>query len=118
MMDHIPVIAKTLTHCARGEIVIHASGHIQLDTNALVSRSTNMDAVKAFSNVKGGQFDKLVCSHCDGPRHSVEKCYKLHGYPPNHPKYKSKQNQGKAHANQTRGFVSEPTPNTWELFFN
>ncbi|KAG7978715.1 hypothetical protein I3843_05G095300, partial [Carya illinoinensis] len=25
-----------------------------------------------------------VCSHCNMTRHTMEKCYKLHGYPPSH----------------------------------
>jgi hypothetical protein len=26
--------------------------------------------------------EKLICSHCGIPSHTVDKCYKLHRYPP------------------------------------
>lgn len=55
-----------------------------------------------------------MCSHCDGLGHTVDKCYKLHGYPPSHPKYKSKPIQSKAHANQAQGSAIESTARTWE----
>ncbi|XP_075512742.1 uncharacterized protein LOC142548320 [Primulina tabacum] len=74
--------------------------------------------VKSFSNVKGNRYDKLICSHCDGVGHTVDKCYKLHGYPPSHPKYKSKQHPGKAYANQARGFTTDLASSSWEPLLN
>jgi hypothetical protein len=32
--------------------------------------------------------DRPMCSHCGGIGHTVEKCFKLHGYPPGHKKGK------------------------------
>ena len=47
--------------------------------------------------------DRPICSHCGITRHTVDKCYKLHGYPPG---YKFK---GKMHsANQSSAIVEEP----------
>ena len=40
----------------------------------------------------------LHCSYCDRDHHVREKCWKLHGYPPEHPKHASnKSNQGSTH---------------------
>jgi hypothetical protein len=33
--------------------------------------------------------DRPICSHCGITRHTVDKCYKLHGYPPGY-KFKAK----------------------------
>lgn len=48
--------------------------------------------VKKWNNGKdtGGKdtCGKVVFSHCIWPGHTAEKCYKLHGYPPGHPRYK------------------------------
>ena len=43
-----------------------------------------------FSNFKNGfKKDKGVCPHCGLIGHAVDKCYKLHGYPPGY-KFKNK----------------------------
>ena len=33
--------------------------------------------------------DRLVCTHCGKTGHTVDKCYKLHGFPPRF-KFKNK----------------------------
>ncbi|CAL9232096.1 unnamed protein product [Arabidopsis halleri] len=35
-----------------------------------------------------GNFKKPKCSHCNRIGHTVDKCYKVHGYPPGHPRAK------------------------------
>ncbi|MCI63670.1 receptor-like serine/threonine kinase, partial [Trifolium medium] len=32
--------------------------------------------------------DRPLCAHCGGIGHTMEKCFKLHGYPPGHRKGK------------------------------
>ena len=39
---------------------------------------------------KQGKKDRPLCSHCGVLGHSVDKCFKLHGYPPNYGKGKGK----------------------------
>lgn len=36
----------------------------------------------------GGSYQKPKCSHCFRIGHTVDKCYKVHGYPPGHPRAK------------------------------
>lgn len=56
-------------------------------------------------NVKSKK-GKPICSHCNIQGHTVDKCYKLHGYALVH-KFKSKTPQTKVHVNQTSSTVSE-----------
>ncbi|XP_073128290.1 uncharacterized protein [Henckelia pumila] len=53
-------------------------------------------AVKKYQNHQGARERKgeLLCSHCGFTNHTVDKCFKLHGYPPGHYKYNQKPNQG------------------------
>ena len=53
-----------------------------------------------------GQFHKKerpLCSHCGITGHTVDKCYKLHGYPPGY-KFKNKMH----FANQTSAIGEDP----------
>ncbi|XP_073133534.1 uncharacterized protein [Henckelia pumila] len=42
---------------------------------------------RPFERENGGKLDKMMCSYCDFTNHTVDKCFKLHGYPPGHPRY-------------------------------
>ncbi|KAI9169891.1 hypothetical protein LWI28_019167 [Acer negundo] len=44
--------------------------------------------------------DRPVCTHCGVLGHTIEKCYKLHGYPPGY-KTRPKSQPTKSFANQT-----------------
>ena len=65
------------------------------------SASTQSNAMAMYTNSKrnsnwnkgNAKKDKPFCTHCNMQGHTIEKCYKLHGYPPG---YKPK---GKAGAN-------------------
>ncbi|XP_075486382.1 uncharacterized protein LOC142525993 [Primulina tabacum] len=120
VMDPIPIISKTFSLIVQEE----RQRSIQQDNISFQGDSTPMTrpphiaAAKSFSNVKGNRYDRLVCSHCEGVGHTVDKCYKLHGYPPGHPKYKSKQFSNKAYANQARGPTNELTASTGEASLN
>ncbi|KAL6328799.1 hypothetical protein AAG906_003816 [Vitis piasezkii] len=50
--------------------------------------------------------DRPTCSHCGILGHTVDKCYKLYGYPPRY-KFKSKNPRAKAQANQTSSRTTE-----------
>ena len=93
MMDHFPSMSKVYSLILQEEShknVGHGnSGSSQSDTMAMYANSKG--------NFKGnGRKERPFCTHCNMAGHIVEKCYKLHGYPP---RYKPK---GKpiANANQ------------------
>lgn len=44
----------------------------------------------------GGGYQKPKCSHCFRIGHTVDKCYKVHGYPPGHPRAKKSNTIGNA----------------------
>uniref|UniRef100_A0A2N9FJ05 Reverse transcriptase Ty1/copia-type domain-containing protein n=1 Tax=Fagus sylvatica TaxID=28930 RepID=A0A2N9FJ05_FAGSY len=64
-------------------------------------------------NKNFGKKERPVCSHCGITGHTVEKCYKIHGYPPG---YKPK---GRAAANQvtapTWGIKNAYSNGTWVI---
>ncbi|KAG6736915.1 hypothetical protein POTOM_060146 [Populus tomentosa] len=57
-----------------------------------------------------GNAEPPVCSHCNVSGHMVEKCYKLHGYPPSHKLYKGR--VASSFANQA---VLSTSPNKEEV---
>ena len=54
------------------------------------SKRVGYDAQFSNNNI-GPKKKRPFCTHCNFPGHTIEKCYKLHGYPPGCiPEYKSK----------------------------
>jgi len=74
------------------------------------SASLQFDAMAMYTNSKGNfnwnkgnaKKDKHFCIHCNMQGHTIEKCYKLHGYPPS---YKPKGKAG-ANANVNQAFCN------------
>ena len=58
-----------------------------VESTTLAAKTMNLDS-KIFKKGK----EKPNCSHCGLRGHTMEKCYKLHGYPPGY-KTKPKANQ-------------------------
>ena len=57
-------------------------------------------ATKTFSQKgKGQKKDRPVCAHCGITGHTIDKCYKIHGYPPGY-KFKGKNTSIPHSANQ------------------
>lgn len=56
-------------------------------TDPIVGPIAESVALAANRGVSGKP--RLICSHCSLSDHTVEKCYKLHGYPPGY-KFKEK----------------------------
>ena len=59
--------------------------------------------------------DVLICSHCNIQGHTMDKCYKLHGYPPGY-KFKSKTPQTEVHVNQTSSTIYEESSSSDSVF--
>ena len=53
---------------------------------ALVALGAKSGNAKNYTKSKNG---RPQCTHCEAMGHVVEKCYKLHGYPPGY-KFKNK----------------------------
>ncbi|XP_073017753.1 uncharacterized protein [Primulina eburnea] len=74
--------------------------------------SPHIASVKGTFGGKDGRGNKIdnrpMCSHCNITGHTMDKCYKIHGYPSGHPRHKTKQIDTKMHVNQVRGATCLP----------
>ena len=50
----------------------------RVDARAALSMQTG----RTFKFQRGEDKKKLFCDHCKRDGHTIEKCFKLHGYPP------------------------------------
>lgn len=101
LVDPLPPINKVFSLVLQEECQREASssvGYFNHNTAALMSKT-----VQSTHNRFGKQIvrnDRPTCSHCELLRHTMEKCYKLHGYPP---RYKFSKNKTAPHsANQVQ----------------
>ncbi|XP_057961040.1 uncharacterized protein LOC131153036 [Malania oleifera] len=77
------------------------------DTMAMYANSRGSSSGNSGWNKENSKKEKPMCTHCNMLGHTIDKCFKLHGYPPG---YKSK---WKSSANQ----VSCPQGTVIENFF-
>ncbi|XP_030964928.1 cysteine-rich receptor-like protein kinase 6 [Quercus lobata] len=82
LMDPLPFINKVYSlliqeerHCIMGN---NSGPHVESST--LVTELSSSSGNKNKMNSKGKE--KHGCNHCGMMGHVVEKCYKIHGYPP------------------------------------
>ncbi|XP_062162137.1 uncharacterized protein LOC133869196 [Alnus glutinosa] len=72
------------------EIYIHL---VQVETAALMTRASSQYQNQQHHNSKSSfRKDRPLCIHCGLLGHTMEKCYKLHGYPPGYKFNKNKPN--------------------------
>ena len=83
------------------------SNSSQGDVVAMYANSKNNSGGFASWNKGNGKKERPFCTHCNMSGHTVEKCYKLHGYPPGY-KPKGKNN---ASANQVSSYLSNGVEN-------
>ena len=90
MHDHFPSMSKVYS------LVLQEESHKNIGQGN--STSSQFDAMAMYTNFKGnsnwnkgnGKKDKPFCTHYNMQGHTIEKCYKLHGYPPSYkPKRKA-----------------------------
>ncbi|XP_012851790.1 PREDICTED: uncharacterized protein LOC105971482 [Erythranthe guttata] len=103
LMDPLPPISKVFAFISQEErqrsVVsshVESSGSVFSVKNEAFKRSIN----NQFYNPGLKKRERSFCTHCNMQGHTVEKCYKLHGYPPS---YKQK-SRFSSHANQFSGF--------------
>ncbi|KZV36180.1 hypothetical protein F511_26362, partial [Dorcoceras hygrometricum] len=107
MMEPLPVIAKVFALVVQEErqrSIHHGVAKMNVD-HPVSLNSVNFTTAPKVS--KAGRGDKVVCSHCHFRNHTVDKCYKLHGYPPGHPKLKQQLSQGNAQVHQISRTVQD-----------
>ena len=92
LLDPIPPINKVLSLVSQEEhqrsVSFHTvSGGVD-PTNGLAflaridsSKRTGSEARVSINN-RGQKKERPFCTHCNFHRHTIEKCHKLHSYPP------------------------------------
>lgn len=88
LMDPISPLSKVFSFLLQDEKQrkVGVGRKIQVDTAAILAALGNKNNAKNFNKNKPG---RPQCTHCGAIGHVVDKCYKLHGYPPSY-KFKNK----------------------------
>ncbi|KAL4606924.1 hypothetical protein ACB092_09G138500 [Castanea dentata] len=88
LMDPIPSLSKVFSLLLQDEKQrkVGAGKKFQVDTAAVLVALGNRKNAKNFNKNKAG---RPQCTHFGAMGHVVDKCYKLHGYPPSY-KFKNK----------------------------
>ena len=80
------------------------SNSSQGDVVAMYANSKNNSGGSASWNKGNGKKERPFCTHCNMSRHTVEKCYKFHRYPPGYkPKRKSNASANQVYSSLSNG---------------
>ena len=92
LMEPFPTINKVYSVLIREErqrsVGLSNSVHIETTTLAVEGSNVNSNFPRFFGNsgVYGGKNskgkDRPICTYCGKLRHVMEKCFKVHGFPP------------------------------------
>ena len=108
LMEPVPTLSKVFSLLLQDEKQrkVGAGKRALVDTSvALAAFGSKPGNTKTFVKFKNG---RPQCTHCGAMGHVVDKCYKLHGYPPG---YKFKNKGGQPFANNVvvaEDHISEP----------
>ncbi|KZV56585.1 hypothetical protein F511_27173, partial [Dorcoceras hygrometricum] len=112
MIEPLPVIAKVFALVIQEErqrSIHYGASKVGVDHSVILSNvnssANTATTLRTSQSSKGGRGDRIICSHCHFRNHTIDKCYKLHGYPPGHPKFKSQISQGNAQAHQSSSVI-------------
>ncbi|KAK0581180.1 hypothetical protein LWI29_011056 [Acer saccharum] len=133
LMDPLPLINKVFALISQEEhqrkITNSISSNIELARNmAFAARvdyaKPNNAGQNSSDGYKGQKKDRPFCTHCKIHGHTIDRCFKIHGYPPGY-KSKSRENsnfnvhqvttfEDKAdHSGSFGGFVRDLNPNQY-----
>ena len=108
LIDPIPSVDKVyslLVQDERQRLVGHSNNGPFVESTALATKTMNFGSnSKTFKKGK----ERPTRSHCGLLGHTVEKCYKIHGYPPGY-KTKARANQVSS-LDSVQDSVATPTP--------
>jgi len=93
LMDPIPTINKVFAMVSQEE----KQRSVGIDfLGGSADQSNSMAMVVKDDQKKGSKKDRPLCTHCKMLGHTIDKCYKLHGYPPGYkPRVKGQANASK-----------------------
>ena len=100
MMEPLPSISTAFSLVIQEERQRQInSGPSLLPGSIAVAESSSPASIFAANFTQKTKRDRPLCTHCGIQGHTVDKCYKLHGYPPGY-KPRSKNSEMKIQANQ------------------
>ncbi|XP_073057276.1 uncharacterized protein [Primulina eburnea] len=117
MMDPLPVVSKIFSLIMQEER--QRSIHTDMTSFPKSSAPFHSPPIAAVKGTFGGKdsrgnkiYNRPIYSHYNILGYTMDKCYKLHGYSPGHPRHKIKQVDTKMHVNQVRGTTCLQIPET------
>ncbi|KAH7526081.1 hypothetical protein JRO89_XSUnG0064000 [Xanthoceras sorbifolium] len=98
MLDPLPNVSKVLNLVIQEEqqrtLGSNPSSGFSSSESMAFSAVSSTPYVAAFSSQSMKKKDRPICSHCGIMGHTMDRCYKLHRYPPGYkPKGKAQQQQ-------------------------
>jgi len=114
LIDPLPPINKVFSLVLQEERQREASasvGYFNHTSAALLSKVPTTASPFQVGSAKSPAMrkDKPLCSHCGLLGHTVEKCYRLHGFPPGF-KFTKNKGGGTHSANQVQDSETSPSP--------
>lgn len=71
-----------------------------ISATTLLAKASSGKVSNRNSGNSSKKKERLVCTHCNIQGHTVDRCYKLHGFPPNYRNQKSP--LGKSHTSSAK----------------
>ena len=87
LMDPLPSVNKAYSLFIQGEMQRFLGSSLRIESTALATKSQNFTT----SGHNGKGKERPLCTHCGKLGHTMDKCYKLHGFPPGF-KFKNNKN--------------------------
>ena len=82
MLDPLPLVAKVFNLVIQEEWQRTIwSGPLALCESLAFSTPSSSPSIVAFFSQSKPKCNRSICSHCGLTGHTVDHCYKLHGYP-------------------------------------
>ncbi|KAL6342166.1 hypothetical protein AAG906_004486 [Vitis piasezkii] len=84
LMDPLLPINKAFSLISQEEHQKKIGSHINVGSNSTgtMAFAVKTDNSKASGGYKGQKKDRPFCTHCNFHCHTIDKCYKIHGYSP------------------------------------
>ena len=89
LMDPLPPINRVFSLILQEEKQREVGGSsIVASAQVVFASKTDAPRGNGEGKPKQGKKDRPLCTHCNILGHTIDKCYKLHGYPPGYGKFK------------------------------
>ncbi|KAG7970169.1 hypothetical protein I3843_07G068500, partial [Carya illinoinensis] len=84
LLDPLPLVSKFFSLVQQQERHHQITSHLQPSETALAVKKPYNPSKPSPKNQPNLRKDRPFCTHCKISGHTIERCYKLNGYPPGH----------------------------------